>query len=81
MNNATGAGNQHNPYALLPVDNKTLSMRLIGNMLIWCLAQRLTQAGAYIISTNTDGIYFANMDIEESEKLIKEYVSVYGMVV
>lgn len=79
MNNATGAGNQHNPYSLLPVDNKTLSMRLIGNMLIWCLAQRLTQAGAYIISTNTDGIYFANMDIEESEKLIKEYVSVYGM--
>ena len=79
MNNATGAGNQHNPYALLPVDNKTLSMRLIGNMLIWCLAQRLTQAGAYVISTNTDGIYFANMSLEESSKLIKEYVSVYGM--
>lgn len=79
MNNATGAGNQHNPYALLPVDNKTLSMRLIGNMLIWCLAQRLTQAGAYIISTNTDGIYFANMSLEDSKKLIDEYVSIYGM--
>lgn len=81
MNNATGAGNQHNPYALLPVDNKTLSMRLIGNMLIWCLAQRLTEAGAYIISTNTDGIYFANMDIETADKLIREYVDVYGMEV
>ena len=62
----TGAGNQHNPYALLPVDNKTLSMRLVGNMLIWCLAQRVTQAGGYIISTNTDGIYFANISLGRS---------------
>lgn len=81
MNNATGAGNQHNPYALLPVDNKTLSMRLVGNMLIWCLAQRVTQAGGYIISTNTDGIYFANISLEEAQRIIHEYVEVYGMEV
>lgn len=81
MNNATGAGNQHNPYALLPVDNKTLSMRLVGNMLIWCLAQRITEAGGYIISTNTDGIYFANISLEEADRIIREYVDVYGMEV
>lgn len=81
MNNATGAGNQHNPYALLPVDNKTLSMRLVGNMLIWCLAQRITEAGGYIISTNTDGIYFANVSLEDADRIIREYVDVYGMEV
>lgn len=81
MNSATGAGNQHNPYALLPVDNKTLSMRLVGNLLIWCLAQRLTQAGAFVISTNTDGIYFANMEKKQAEKIIEDYVKTYGMEV
>ena len=81
MNNATGAGNQHNPHALLPVDNKTLSMRLIGNMLIWCLAQRITQEGGAVISTNTDGIYFANVPLEKAEKIVREYVDMYGMEV
>lgn len=79
LNNATGAGNTHNPYALLPLDNKTLSMRLIGNMNIWCLAQRLTQAGAFLISTNTDGVYFCNMDGDTAKKIIDEYVELYGM--
>lgn len=81
LNNATGAGNTHNPWALLPVDNKTLSMRLVGNMHIWCLGQRLTQAGAYVISTNTDGLYICNLTIEESQKVIDGYVEDYGMSV
>lgn len=81
LNNATGAGNTHKKYALLPVDNKTLSMRLIGNMHIWCLGQRLTQAGAYVISTNTDGLYICNLTVEESQKVIDEYVAEYGLKV
>lgn len=79
LNNATGAGNTHNPWALLPVDNKTLSMRLVGNMHIWCLGQRLTQAGAYVISTNTDGLYICNLTVEESQEVIDGYVRDYGM--
>ena len=79
LNNATGAGNMHNKYALLPVDNKTLSMRLIGNMLIWALAQRFAARGAYIISTNTDGIYVCNVELEEAEKIVNEYIEDYGM--
>lgn len=79
MNNATGAGNQHKKYALLPVDNKTLSMRLIGNMHIWCLAQRLTNAGAFVLSTNTDGIYICNITFDKAKEIIDGYVRVYGM--
>lgn len=79
LNNATGAGNTHNKFALLPLDNKTLSMRLIGNMLIWCLGQRLTQAGGYIVSTNTDGLYMMGLDIETTQKVVDGYVHDYGM--
>src|SRR5699024_1021652 len=67
--NAAGAGNTHKECALLPLDNKTLSMRLIGNMLIWCLAQRFTQAGAYVIATNTDGIFLTNVSMEQAEQI------------
>ena len=79
LNNATGAGNTHKKYALLPLDNKTLSMRLIGNMLIWCLAQRFTQAGAYVIATNTDGIFLTNVSMEQAEQIARDYVEDYGM--
>lgn len=79
LNNATGAGNMHQKYALLPLDNKTLSMRLIGNLHIWCLAQRFVQAGAYIVSTNTDGIYVTGIDIDKADEIIKGYVDIYGM--
>lgn len=79
LNAATGAGNMHSKFGLLPLDNKTLSMRLIGNMLIWTLGQRLTQAGAYIISTNTDGLFFMNIDEEAAEEVIRQYVIDYGM--
>lgn len=81
LNNATGAGNMHNKYALLPVDNKTLSMRLIGNMLIWCLGQRLAQAGAFIISTNTDGLYITGIDFDTCKQVTEKYVEDYGMPV
>ena len=81
LNNATGAGNTHKPYALLPLDNKTLSMRLIGNMLIWALAQRLAQAGAFILSTNTDGLYVCNISRERAQEIIDGYVKDYGMPV
>ena len=79
LNSATGAGNMHKEYALLPLDNKTLSMRLIGNMLIWVLAQRFSEAGGYVISTNTDGIYLCNLTVEEAQAVIDDYIDDYGM--
>lgn len=83
LNNATGAANQHkhgkNVY--LDLDNKTLSMRLVGNMLIWVMAQRLTDAGAFVISTNTDGLYVGNFTVEKAKEVIKKYVEDYDMSV
>lgn len=79
LNNATGAGNMHNKWALLPIDNKTLSMRLIGNMLIWCLGQRLAQAGAYVTSTNTDGLYVWGITVEEAQYVLDGFIADYGM--
>lgn len=81
LNNATGGGNTKKSYALLPIDNKTMAMRLIGNMNIWCLGQRLAQAGAYIMSTNTDGLYVCNISVEKSQEIIDGYVEDYGMPV
>ena len=81
LNNASGAGNTHNKYALLPVDNKTLSMRLIGNQMIWVLAQRCTQAGGFIIATNTDGIFVAGLTDEKIQQVVDDYVDLYGMPV
>lgn len=79
INSTTGAGNTHKEHALLPVDNKILSMRLIGNMLIWTLAQRLTQAGAYVISVNTDGIYCVGISLDEAHEITNKYIEDYGV--
>lgn len=81
LNSATGAGNMHRKYALLPLDNKTLSMRLCGNLHIWCLCQRMTQAGGFIVSTNTDGFYLVGLSVERVQEVIDGYVETYGMPV
>lgn len=81
LNNMTGGGNTKKSYALLPLDNKIFAMRLIGNMNIWCLGQRLVQQGAYIISTNTDGLYVCNISVDKAQEVIDGYVDDYGMPV
>src|SRR5699024_11787307 len=48
-------------------------------MLIWYLEQRITQAGAYVIATNTDGIFLTNVSMEQAEQIARDYVEDYGM--
>src|SRR5699024_7877378 len=81
LNAVTGAGNTHNTRTLIPLDNKTMSMRLMGNMHIWCLGQRLTQAGGLVIATNTDGLYMVGLSNDEIDKVVEGYVHDYGMPV
>ena len=81
LNSATGKANTHKKYAKLPIDNKILSMRLIGNMSIWCLAQRMTHAGGFVVSTNTDGIYVANISLERAQEVIDGFVADYDILV
>lgn len=79
INIVTGASNRHYEYSKLPLDNAITSMRLIGNLLMWCLLQRFAEAGAIIYSTNTDGGYFDGISRETAQKIIDAYVAEYDM--
>lgn len=57
LNSATGASNTQKETALLPLDNKIVSMRMMGNMLIYIIASAFVRKwDARVLSTNTDGI-------------------------
>lgn len=79
LNGATGGSNQHKEHVDLPLDNATLSMRIMGNLFIYILGQRFANEGGLIISTNTDGLYVANIDMEAAERVVQEYFEVYGL--
>src|SRR5699024_9155832 len=79
LNSATGASNQQKEHADLPLDNATMSMRIIGNLLIYTLGQRLADKGGLIISTNTDGIFVANLTMDEVQEVVDLFEKNYGM--
>lgn len=78
---STGGSNQHLPpeKTELPLDNATLSMRSIGNLLIYVLGQRFSDEGGIIVFTNTDGICVANMDMSQSLSITKRFCTEYGI--
>ena len=51
-------------------NNKAMAMRLIGQFNTFIIAQALAFEGAHIPSTNTDGIYVSNIDIELNKKIV-----------
>lgn len=69
LNSATGAsdtkpsadGMRDNAKAIT-MNNRILSMRLIGQMFTWLIGEEQTVAGATITSTNTDGLYSSLAD-------------------
>lgn len=80
INGATGAANQQKEYVDLPLDNKITSMRIIGNILIYTLGQRFAKIGGLIVSTNTDGLYVANVSQEVADDIVKDFISTYGLL-
>ena len=50
-------------------NNKAVSMRIIGQLMTWIIAQALALEGARVPSSNTDGIYVFDID-EETNKAI-----------
>lgn len=52
-------------------NNKAVSMRIIGQLITWIIAQALALEGARVPSSNTDGIYVFNIE-EELNKAIVE---------
>ena len=47
-------------------------MRLIGQLFSWMIGQAQTLEGARIISTNTDGLYSADIDLETNNRVLDE---------
>lgn len=56
LNTASGAGDTN--YGLpIQMNNRIISMRIIGQLFTWRIGQAQTLAGARMPSTNTDGLY------------------------
>lgn len=74
LNSASGAGDAKfdNP---IRVNNKIISMRIIGQLFTWRIGQSQTLAGARVVSTNTDGLYVIPvppLTVEESNRILEE---------
>lgn len=68
LNSASGAADTD--YGLpIQMNNRILSMRIIGNLFTWRIGQAQALEGAKIISTNTDGL-FTVMEAEENNKIL-----------
>lgn len=52
-------------------NNKTLAMRIIGQLFTWRIGMALALEGADIPSSNTDGIYASNISIEKNKEIVK----------
>ena len=79
LNSATGASNTQRENALLPLDNKIVSMRMMGNMLIYIIATAFVRKwDARVLSTNTDGIEitFSYGDFDPSKDEIKSFCKI-----
>lgn len=72
LNAASGAGDMTFGSSPIRVNNQIISMRIIGQLFSWRIGQAQTLAGARIISTNTDGLYSADLDEETNNRVLAE---------
>lgn len=72
LNSASGAADA-NFESSIRMNNNIISMRIIGQLFSWRIGQAQTLAGAYVPSTNTDGLYsvmqIPGMSQEECDEL------------
>lgn len=68
LNSASGAGDA-NFESNVRMNNKIISMRIIGQLFTWRIGQAQTIEGASIISTNTDGLYSV-LEAEYNNKIL-----------
>ena len=69
LNAASGAGDA-GFESNIRMNNKIISMRIIGQLFSWRIGQAQTIEGASIISTNTDGLYSV-MEATMNEKILE----------
>lgn len=70
LNSASGAADA-NFESNIRMNNQIISMRIIGQLFSWRIAQAQTYKGAKITSTNTDGLYSV-LEAEENAKILKQ---------
>lgn len=56
----------------LRANNKAIAMRSIGQMFTFRIGMLLALEGATVPSTNTDGLYVFNMDLDKNKQLVDE---------
>lgn len=71
LNSASGAGDTMR-FTSIRMNNTIISMRLIGQLLMWRIGQAQALHGAEIISTNTDGIYSARLEETINNRVLDE---------
>lgn len=69
LNSASGAADC-DYFTPIRMNNQIMSMRIIGQLFTYRIAQAQTYAGAKIISTNTDGL-FTVFDEEENARILE----------
>lgn len=72
LNSASGAMDT-NFDTNLRANNSAQSMRIVGQLWLYMLAQRLSFDGARVFSTNTDGLYMDGIDLETVERRLSEW--------
>lgn len=79
LNSASGAADAtfDSPIRM---NNRIISMRIIGQLFSWRIGQAQTIKGAKIISTNTDGLYSV-MEQEENDRILAEEASTIGVAI
>lgn len=77
LNSASGAADAGNPTKIL-MNNRIITMRVIGQLFSWRIGQAQSLAGARIISTNTDGLY-STLDEETNNRILAEQAAVIGV--
>lgn len=70
LNAASGAADKKSGDSPIKMNNRILSMRIIGQLFTWRIAQAHSIKGGRVVSTNTDGLY-TKMDPIKNEIILK----------
>lgn len=83
LNTATGAADRNDKYGMLHLNNKTISMRIMVNLIIYELGTAFVRKlNAKIISTNTDGIKIAfdnQVPLNKIQKIADQFSKKYDL--
>ena len=69
LNSASGAGSA-NFTNHLRMNNRIVSMRIIGQLFAWRIGEAETLAGGRVVSTNTDGMYVMNLSPKVNNQIL-----------